>query len=140
VKWSKLQFVRFVIAGGVAAAANFGSRFLFSLWVPFEWAVVFAYVVGMIVAFSLMRAFVFNAGRQRYAPQAVMFTVVNLLALAQTLAVSVILIRWILPRMGVVEGAEAIAHLIGVLVPVVTSYFGHLWFTFNPGRARAAGR
>jgi VIT1/CCC1 family predicted Fe2+/Mn2+ transporter len=27
--------------------------------------------------------------------------------------------------------AEALAHLVGVLVPVVTSYFGHKFLTFR---------
>ena len=58
------EFGRVVAAGGIAAAANWGSRFVVSRWMPFELAVVAAYVVGMCVAFALMRAFVFAAGDQ----------------------------------------------------------------------------
>ena len=117
------QFWRFLAAGGVAAAANFGSRFLFSLWVRYEWAIVFAYLVGMIVAFLLMRCFVFDAGGRPPARQAAIFVAVNLFALLQTLLVSIALARWV---------SEAIAHLVGVMVPVVTSYFGHRLLTFAP--------
>ena len=49
----------------------------------------------------------------------------------QTLIVSVLLARWGLPAVGLVDNAEALAHLIGVLVPVVTSYFGHKFLTFR---------
>jgi putative flippase GtrA len=116
------QFWRFLAAGGTAAAANFGSRFLFSLWLPYAWAIVLAYLVGMVVAFVLMRAYVFGAGAGPPTRQAAIFAAVNLLALLQTLVVSIVLARWT---------PQAIAHLIGVLVPVVTSYAGHRMFTFK---------
>jgi len=49
----------------------------------------------------------------------------------QTLIISVVLARWLLPALGVVQRVEAIAHLIGVMVPVVTSYVGHRIATFR---------
>ena len=45
------QFHRFVAAGAIAAAANFGSRFIFSRWMRFEWAVLCAFAVGLAVGF-----------------------------------------------------------------------------------------
>ena len=125
------EFWRFLAAGGTAAAANVGSRFLFSLWLRYEWSIVLAYLVGMVVAFLLMRSYVFNASGKPSARQAAIFAVVNALALLQTLLVSIVLARWVLPYLGVVSRAEAIAHLAGVLVPVATSYFGHRIFTFK---------
>ena len=122
---------RFLAAGGVAAAANYGSRFLFSEWLRYEWAIVLAYVVGMAVAFLLMRSYVFNASGKPPARQIAIFAAVNLLALLQTLLVSIALARWVLPYVGVVSRTEAIAHFVGVLVPVVTSYIGHRLFTFK---------
>lgn len=125
------QFVRFLIAGGIAAGANYGSRFLFSRWVSYEVAIVLAYLVGMVVAFALMRGHVFGAAGKTLWPQVVKFVGVNILALLQTLLISVVLARWVLISFGVVDHAEAIAHLIGVLVPVATSYFGHRFLTFR---------
>ena len=125
------QFWRFLAAGAVAAASNYGSRFLFSLWVRYEWAIVLAYFVGMITAFLLMRGYVFNARGRPAGRQAVIFAAVNLVALLQTLLVSVALVRWILPYMGVATHTEAIAHLAGILVPVATSYVGHRLLTFK---------
>jgi putative flippase GtrA len=125
------QFVRFLFAGGVAAAANFGSRFLYSLALPYAYAIVTAYITGMVVAFILMRGHVFKAEQGKLGRQAVRFVEINLLAVAQTLFISLILARWLLPLLGVGRHAEAVAHLFGVLVPVVTSYFGHKLFTFR---------
>jgi putative flippase GtrA len=41
------------------------------------------------------------------------------------------LARRLLPAAGITEHAEAIAHAVGVAVPVVTSYFGHKKATFR---------
>lgn len=125
------QFIRFVLAGGVAAAVNYGSRFVFNLWMPFEAAVVLAYLMGMAVAFVLMRQYVFNAGAGGLGPQVLKFALVNALALAQTLVVSIVLARWALPAMGVTQHVEAIAHFVGVAVPVFTSFVGHRRMTFK---------
>lgn len=124
-------FVRFLFAGGVAALANYGSRFIFSLWVRYELAIGFAYLVGMVVAFVLMRGHVFEAKGKALGPQVAKFIAVNILAMAQTLVISIILTRWVLPALGMVNNTEALGHLGGVLVPVVTSYFGHRSLTFK---------
>lgn len=126
-----LEFPRFLIAGGIAAAANFGSRFIFSNFFSYSVAVFVAYLVGMLVAFLLMRGHVFNASHGPLAPQVTKFVGVNVLAVLQTLAISLVMARWALPSVGITEHAEALGHLVGVLVPVVTSYFGHKFLTFR---------
>lgn len=125
------QFVRFLVAGGIAAGANYSSRFLFSRWFSYEQAIVLAYLVGMLVAFMLMRGHVFEAKNKALAPQIAKFVGVNILAVIQTLLISVVLARWVLPALGVVNHVEALAHLVGVLIPVVTSYIGHKFLTFR---------
>jgi len=127
------EFPRFLIAGGIAAGANFGSRFIFSIFFSYGAAVFFAYVVGMLVAFLLMRGQVFNARNGLLAPQVTKFVGVNVLAVLQTLVISLLLARWLLPKVGITDQveAEALGHFVGVLVPVVTSYFGHKFLTFR---------
>ena len=125
------EFLRFLIAGGIAAGANFGSRFIFSMFLDYGFAVFFAYLVGMLLAFLLMRGHVFDAQCGPLAPQVGKFVGVNLVAMLLTLVISMALARWLLPSFGIVEHAEALAHLVGVLVPVVTSYFGHKFLTFR---------
>ena len=125
------EFHRFLAAGAIAAAANFGSRFLFSQWMRFEWAVLCAFGVGLAVGFSLMRTFVFNATGKGLGRQLAWFVAVNVLAAAQTFAISVVLARWALPAVGVHRFAEAAGHLVGVLTPIITSYLGHRLLTFR---------
>ncbi len=125
------QFIRFLFAGGIAAAANYGSRFVFGHWLSYGVSIVLAYLVGMTVAFVLMRQHVFTTAKGPVMPQIAKFALVNVLAVLQTLLISLLLARWVLPALGVTLHAEAIAHLVGVLVPVVTSYFGHRMLTFK---------
>ena len=120
-----------MVAGGVAACGNFGSRFVFSFLLPYGLSVLLAYLVGMLIAFVLMREHVFDASAGLVAPQIVRFIAVNVVALAQTVAISLLLAYWLLPAFGFLEHAEAVGHLVGVLVPVGTSYFGHKLVTFR---------
>ena len=127
------QFLRFLVAGGIAAAANVLSRIAFSNFMGLEAAVVLAYCVGMLVAFVLMRSQVFPPSTKPLGSQVALFVGVNVAAVLQTLVITIVLARWVLPQMGVRRGVEEIAHVIGVCVPVVTSYFGHKHFSFRRG-------
>lgn len=128
---SSREFLGFLVTGGVAASVNFFSRWVYSLWLGFEWAVVLAYITGMVTAFALARRFVFTQTSQSMGRSAFWFLLVNGLALCQTWGVSVVLVRWVLPAWGVVEHAEEIAHAAGIAVPVVTSYWGHKHLSFR---------
>jgi putative flippase GtrA len=125
------QIGLFVLSGGFAALLNYGSRFIFSNWMPFELAVVAAYIVGLLTAFVLMRTVVFQGRGKPVGPQMSRFVAVNIAALLQTFVISVMLARWALPAVGVVTHAEAIGHLVGVICPVFTSYLGHRHLTFR---------
>jgi putative flippase GtrA len=127
----KENFLYFILSGGVAAGLNFGSRFLFSWVLPFEIAVVAAFFVGLLSGFLLMRFFVFNGAGKPVIPQIRKYVLVNLFALLQTFLISLVLARWVFPSIGIHSHAEALGHLIGVLLPVLTSYFGHKYFTFR---------
>ena len=125
------QFVRYLFAGGLAALANYGSRFLFNVWVSFEIAVILAYMVGMCTGFILMKRFAFHGGTKPVGAQALWYVVVNIFAVAQTVLISSVLLRTALPSLGVHEHAEALAHAVGVATPLVSSYFGHKLLTFR---------
>ncbi len=128
------EFGRFLLTGGLAAVVNLVSRWLLSHVIAYEVAVVVAYLIGMITAYSLARAFVFARSGRTMADEAVRFALVNLVALAQVWAVSVGLARLLFPAVGFTWHAEDVAHLIGVVIPAVTSYFGHRHFSFSRGR------
>lgn len=80
------RFGLFLVAGGIAALANYGSRFGFSVWFSYPVAIVLAYLVGMAVAFALMRQYVFDGRGKAIGPQALRFVGVNVLAVLQTLS------------------------------------------------------
>ena len=126
-----VQLVKFILAGGTAAAANFGSRILLSLWLPYEAAIVVAYLIGMLTAFVLNRAFVFTQVENSLRSQASWFIAINLAAVLQTLLISLLLARVLFPAIGMEFHPETLAHAAGVAVPVMTSYLGHRRFTFR---------
>lgn len=125
------QFIRFLVVGGVAAAANFGSRMFFSLWLGFTAAIVLAYIVGMITAFILSRAFVFRESATPVHHSVFFFVLVNLVAVLQTWAVTWLLVFHVLPALGITWHAMEIAHASGVVVPVFSSYVGHKHLSFR---------
>jgi putative flippase GtrA len=125
------EFLRFVFVGGFAALVNFLSRIAFSVFLSYPVAIVLAYLVGMATAYLLNRKFVFGAGRRGYAREIYYFALVNVLAVLQTLAVSLILARLVLPWLGVRAYPDEIAHFVGVCVPVFSSYLGHRYWTFH---------
>lgn len=125
------QFILFLTVGGVAAVANFGSRIGLNTLVPYVPSIILAYCIGMATAFILNRLFVFRAARNRLRHQAMWFTLVNLAAIVQTVAISVLLARWLFPLIGWDFHPETVAHAVGVAVPVVTSYFGHKHLSFR---------
>lgn len=125
------QFLVFLLTGGGAAAVNFGSRILFSQWMGYSAAIVLAYLVGMTTAFLLARQFVFKEGSRPVHHSAMYFVLVNVVAVVQTWAVSVGLATYVLPALGVTRFAPEIAHAVGVVVPVFTSYLGHKHLSFR---------
>jgi len=125
------QFTLFVVTGGIAAAANFGSRILYNRWVDFSTAVILAYITGMIVAFLLAKAFVFKESTQSTNKSVMYFIIVNMFAVLQTWLISMGLALYLLPALGIKMYVHELAHAAGVVAPVFTSYLGHKHFSFR---------
>jgi putative flippase GtrA len=125
------QFMRFLLAGGIAAGVNFCSRIILNEWMPYAAAIVLAYTLGMITAFVINRVFVFTEANNQLHHQMAKFVAVNLAAVVQTLAISLLLARIVFPRVGFDWHAETVSHAVGIVVPVVTSYLGHKHWTFR---------
>ena len=125
------EFIRFVAVGGFAAAANIGSRMLFSLVMGYVQAMVCAFFVGLSVAFIANRAWVFQPSGKHWTVEAALFTGVNLVGLVQTLVISWALARLVFPWLGMHYYPETSAHAVGVLTPIVTSFLGHKYLTFR---------
>ncbi|BFG74341.1 hypothetical protein PTKU46_23740 [Paraburkholderia terrae] len=125
------RFLLFLLTGGFAAAINWGSRIVYNIWMPYSAAIVVAYVTGMITAFVLARLFVFTKSTQSTKHSVFFFTLVNLVAVLQTWIVSVGLAYYVFPRFGVSWHAQDLAHAVGVIVPVFSSYIGHKKWSFK---------
>lgn len=126
------RFARFLLTGGIAAGVNVVSRYFLSMVMEYRWAVIAAYLCGMTTAWILSRLFVFEETGRSRAAEYVRFGIVNVVAAAQVWVVSVGLAEYVFPAAGFTWRPEDVAHLIGVIIPVFTSYLGHKHFSFAP--------
>jgi putative flippase GtrA len=133
-------FLRFVFTGGVAAGVNIGSRLALSHFAIYEIAVVLAYLLGMITAYVLAKLFVFDPSGRPVESEFIRFSLINLVALAQVWLLSVGLARQLFPAIGFSWHPETVAHVVGVLSPVITSYYGHRFFSFRRNSEHGVSR
>jgi putative flippase GtrA len=125
------RFVKFLFAGGTAAIVNIISRIVINWFIPYEAAIIAAYLCGMTTAYVLNKLFVFRSEDRQVASEYMRFALVNLVAVVQVWCVSVGLARLLFPAIGFTWHAETVAHIIGVASPVYTSYLGHKYFSFG---------
>lgn len=125
------EFVRFVAASGTSAVFNFLSRIAFSAVVSYPAAIIGAYGIGMAVAYSLNRKFVFPRRRAPCLGEMCRFVVINLIGVLQTLAVSLLVAKIVLPFLDVNWYQEEVGHFFGLSTLAFTSYLGHKYWTFR---------
>ena len=85
----------------------------------------------MITAFVLTKLFVFEKSIHSTKKEFFYFTLVNIVAIAQTYIISIGFAGYVFPYMEFTFYPEAVAHAMGVVFPVFTSYFGHKYFSFR---------
>lgn len=124
------QALGFVLVGVIAGLANVLLRIAFNLVVPYEVAIALAFLVALTVAFALNRSRIFRATEGRVVSQYVRFAIVNLLALLQVWTLSMVLANLVFPQIGMTWHPETVAHTIGVLSPVVSSFFAYKYYVF----------
>lgn len=128
------EVVRFLIAGGTAAAINWLARIALSPVMPFEAALLVAYAIGMAAGFWLYRSFVFRgADRTSARGQLAVFLAVNAVGAGVVLAVSASLVAGLgalMPALPLAI-AEALGHGFGIAVGAVSNYLGHRLLTFR---------
>ncbi len=125
------EFIKFLCCNGFAAAVNFGSRMLFSNFMEYIPAVILAYLCGMLTAFILNKLFVFDGKQGKTGRQFLGFALVNVLAIAQTLLFSMLFRDIVFPALNWTLYPDALAHLIGISIPIFTSFLGHKYFSFR---------
>jgi putative flippase GtrA len=125
-----IEFVRFIAIGGLAALVNLISRYLLDFVMPFEAAVVLAYMVGMVFAFFLFQKLIFGGSGGLKSRRVIRFVQVNLLGAGLAWAVSSLMARVVLPALGWDFHPFEVAHFVGVAAPAISSYFLHKHYTF----------
>ena len=127
------DFVIFVIIGGVASLVNLVARVAFNYLFSYEIAIILAFPVALSFAFILNRRLIFKAETGSWTGQFGRFLIVNLVALVQIFVISVLLARFVFPRIGMQFHPDLLAHAIGLVSPICTSYWAHKRYTFRPG-------
>lgn len=128
--WSE-QFARFLAVGGVALVGHWLSRFVFNAFVDYAFAIVFAYLVGIFVAFVLNKIYVFPYSERSLKFEVSMFFLVNIAAFPVVWVVAYALGEWILVRYMPRQLAFALAHGIAITLPVFANYALHRLITFR---------
>lgn len=124
------EFMIFLGLGGLAAATNLIARYLLNFVMPFELAVVLAYMAGMVVAFVLFGKLLFTGSRGTFTRRISRFVQVNILGAALAWLVSVFIARLALPAINWTVHPLEVAHFIGVAAPAICSYLLHKRYTF----------
>lgn len=128
---SLVEFMIFLGLGSLAAATNLIARYLLNFVMPFELAVVLAYMAGMVVAFVLFGKLLFVGTQGTLARRISRFIQVNILGAGLAWVVSVFMARIALPAIGWTFHPLEVAHLFGVAAPVASSYLLHKRYTFQ---------
>jgi len=125
------QGIRFLLAGGFAAAVNWLVRFPLSWAMPYALAVVAAGAIGMTVGFVIYRHYVFPGSGRAPARQMRDFIAVNLGAMVVVAVVAVALKAGVFPLIGFAMAPEAVAHAVGIAAGAVANFVGHRSVTFS---------
>ena len=124
------QFLGFLAVGVVAALLHWLARLLLSVWLPFSWAVIIAYAIGMLVAFLLNSFFVFPKSRKERHKQVRDFVFVNLSFMPLVWLTSIHVNNW-LRDIGIMRYSEEIAHAIAIPLPMLATFLIYKFFTFR---------
>jgi putative flippase GtrA len=125
------EFLRFFFSALAAAAVNFIARFLLDPYIGYNKAIIVAYLIGTVFAFFLYQHEVFGKGARPMWQEVGLFVFVTLAAVAQTLIVSVLLVDHLFPAIGWSWYGKEVAHVIGMGVPMFSSFLGHKYLTFS---------
>ena len=125
------QFLKFVLAAGLSVPVNLAVRVLLSHVMAYELAIVLSHLCGMLAAYVLTRSFVFGPSGRGAPIELARFALVNALSVVVTWVVAVGLLRLIFPWIGFHHAPELVAHVLGLAVASITSFYGHRRYSFG---------
>jgi len=126
------EFGRFILSGIASTVGNIGAVWLALFFVTFKIALLAGIVSGLTISFALSKLFVFGSRSwERAHGEAARFLIVYGIGCAVYWAVALLserfgLLHSIAPKMEEVGDA-----LIGSGMMMLTSYFGHRFFTYR---------
>ena len=124
------QFLAFLIVGATAAFLHWLVRIMLSQYLPYTWAVCWAYLVGMTVAFVLNRIYVFPVSDKAIASQARDFIIINI-AFFPVVWAAALAFNGLLLRIGLKHYSEEIAHAAAISLPVLATFLLYKFYAFG---------
>jgi energy-coupling factor transport system substrate-specific component len=124
---------RFVVAGGVASAANWLSRLGLSFVVPFPAALIVGAALGMALGFVLYRSWVFPHSSRPLPAQTGFFLLVNFVTACFVVTVSLVFAQLFAGLPISVLNQQNLAHAAAIACGALISFLGHRTFTFARG-------
>ena len=125
------EFLYFIFTGGIAALVNIITRFIFSFFLNFTLSILSSYLIAMLLSYCLAKRFVFKKSKKPITTSFAIFSLINLLAICQTLLISLIFREYLSGKIVNINYINFISHTLGVFTPVFTSFLGHKYFSFK---------
>jgi putative flippase GtrA len=124
------QFAAFLSVGVTAALFHWTSRILLSQFMSYSWAVVFAYVVAMTIAFLLNSYYVFPGSDKPARKQARDFFFINIAFFPIVLIASLAFNRALI-QFGVSKYSEEFAHALAIIIPLPATFLLYKLLAFK---------
>lgn len=126
------ELTRFLLAGGLATAGNLAAVWAAGIFMSFKLSLLVGIGVGMTISFFATKIFAFRARDwSRSGHEAGRFLLVYGIGLVLYWSTALVA-KGFLIKAGLSDvAAESAAVIVGAGVMLVTSYFGHRFFTYS---------
>lgn len=127
---------RFLLAGGLAAAVNWITRFPLSILFSFQASVAIAYIFGMVVGFEVYRRWVFLGSSISLRGQILRFVIVNAISATFVVTIAIVFLTWSIELGLPTKWAEAVAHGLAIGIGALLNFPAHKIVTFGTRRPK----
>lgn len=136
----KHELVKFLLVGGFSALVNIVTRVVSGLYFDYLTSIIIAFFVALSTAFVLNKFYVFQPSKYKnFMIEYVLFLLVNLFGLVQTVLISFLLKDYLFVWAKFNFHNETLAHTVGVVIPVFTSFIGHKYLSFKGVDSKHSG-
>ena len=128
------QFLRFLLVGGIAALANFFSRFLFQTYFPYTPSVALAFTLGTIISFILNKTFTFASYDEKTSIQLIKFLLAGIVCVALASIIAYLgMAFYHIARISFVteKKMESIVHIIAIGLTTIYNFLAMKFFSFR---------